>query len=106
MQLLPVILTSVITSVSAAQLKVNYYSDGGCTNYLTSIYPGNVQDCYDYDYSGTNSANIANCDGYQLCTCYFYSEKGCKGKEVWQPSYSCASNWGTGWASMKCAGVW
>ncbi|KAB8234040.1 uncharacterized protein BDW43DRAFT_310713 [Aspergillus alliaceus] len=106
MHLQPFILASVITAVSAAELKVNYYSDGGCTNYLTSIWPGDVGRCYDYDYTNTNSANIANCNGYQLCTCSFYSEKGCKGKEEYRIGSSCASNWGTGWASMKCSGIW
>ncbi|KAL4986547.1 hypothetical protein BDW68DRAFT_188759 [Aspergillus falconensis] len=31
---------SLFTTAMAATLQVNYYSDGGCTDYMTSINPG------------------------------------------------------------------
>ncbi|KAL3444412.1 hypothetical protein BJX65DRAFT_310993 [Aspergillus insuetus] len=101
--------TAALASTATAidfQLKVNYYSDGGCTDYVTSIWPHSNGDCYDYDYGGTNSANIANCDGFQLCDCTYYAEKGCTGKELQRFGGSCASNWGAGWKSMSCRGIW
>ncbi|KAL4882994.1 hypothetical protein BJY04DRAFT_185526 [Aspergillus karnatakaensis] len=100
--LLP-LLSALTTSVLAFELKVNYYSDGGCDNYLTSIWPYDNDECYDYDYSGTNSALIADCKGYLGCTCTFYQEKGCQGTQS-QFGTACKSNWGGGWKSMKCTG--
>ncbi|KAL4910985.1 hypothetical protein BDW74DRAFT_172438 [Aspergillus multicolor] len=96
---------TVITAVSAYELKVNYYSDGGCSDYLVSVWPSVVGDCYDYDYSGTNSANIADCKDFYACGCTFYQEKGCTGTESSPLTGSCKSNWGGGWKSMKCSGI-
>ena len=55
--------------------KINYYTDGGCTDYLVSIFPSTDGSCYDYSYTGDNSANIANCDGSN-CQCTFYNQAG------------------------------
>ncbi|KAL4862329.1 hypothetical protein BDV12DRAFT_203156 [Aspergillus spectabilis] len=99
------LLASALTLTSAYELKVNYYSDGGCQNYLTSFWPYDTNKCYDYDYSGTNSALIADCKQYGLCECTYYSEKGCQGTQSSAGGTgTCRSNWGSGWKSVKCTG--
>ncbi|KAL2850178.1 hypothetical protein BJY01DRAFT_245643 [Aspergillus pseudoustus] len=106
MKLGSLLLLSALTAATTAyELKVNYYSDGGCENYVTSLWPGDRDECYDYDYSGTNSALIADCKQYGLCSCTYYSEKGCTGTSKGGGTAVCASNWGVGWKSMKCTGL-
>ncbi|KAK6957706.1 hypothetical protein Daesc_000494 [Daldinia eschscholtzii] len=87
--------------------KVNYYTDGGCTAYLVSIFPFTDGSCYDYSYTGDNSANIANCDasGGSTCHCTFYAQSGCQGaaQSIAYNSGNCASNYGHGFLSMKCS---
>ncbi|OIW30098.1 hypothetical protein CONLIGDRAFT_680882 [Coniochaeta ligniaria NRRL 30616] len=95
-----------ITAATAAyDLKVNYYSDGGCSDWILSLHPGYGNDCYDYNWPGVNSANIANCiypDAY--CVCKFYTQAACTGavQTTVYPDNNCASNWGHGFLSMKC----
>ncbi|PLB48362.1 hypothetical protein P170DRAFT_427449 [Aspergillus steynii IBT 23096] len=99
-------LCALVASVSAIQ--INYYSDGGCENFITS--PPNVPigRCYDYAWDGQNSANIANCDSNVYgCKCYFYAQAGCKGAvdSANTGSYdgtNCVSNWGHGFKSFHC----
>ena len=108
-------LVSLITTAAAYELKVNYYSDGGCEDYILSLNPTvdwgqNPTTCYDYEWNGINSANIANCQdpaGGQNCYCVFYTEPGCEGnwgvgKSDWYDGDNCASNWGQGFKSMVC----
>ncbi|KAI8959012.1 hypothetical protein F5Y11DRAFT_334438 [Daldinia sp. FL1419] len=84
--------------------QVNYYTDGGCTAYLVSIFPSTDGSCYDYSYTGDNSANIANCDSSN-CQCTFYAQSGCQGaaQTISYNSGNCASNYGHGFLSMKCS---
>ncbi|XXG98463.1 hypothetical protein Hte_004787 [Hypoxylon texense] len=86
-----------------AGFKVNYYTDGGCTDYLTSVFPFTDGSCYDYSYTGDNSANIANCDASN-CECIFYTQSGCGGasQTVRYNNANCASNFGRGFLSMMC----
>jgi hypothetical protein len=92
---------TLTATTTAYELKVNYYSDGGCNDYVTSFWPGDRDECYDYDYSNMNSALIADCKQYGLCRCTYYSEKGCKRLEKTAGTGICASNWGAGWKSLK-----
>jgi hypothetical protein len=67
----------------AVDLKVQYYKDGGCTDYAVSIWPGTSNKCYGYSYSNTNSANIVSCGGRGVaCTCYMFEQDNCKGNSV------------------------
>ncbi|KAB5545748.1 hypothetical protein GE09DRAFT_1224701 [Coniochaeta sp. 2T2.1] len=48
------------SSAFVAELKVNYYSDGGCS-----------------DTTRSNSANIADCTFHNgVCSCTFYTQTG------------------------------
>ncbi|KAL4909377.1 hypothetical protein BDW74DRAFT_146461 [Aspergillus multicolor] len=109
MQLGPLLLataTLFTSTLAARNLQVNYYSDGGCTDYMTSINPGTGGNCVDYVWTGSNSINIADCTFPNGdCTCTFYTQPGCRGaqQQVVYPSDNCASNWGRGFYSMKCS---
>ncbi|GFF94180.1 hypothetical protein IFM47457_09796 [Aspergillus lentulus] len=84
MHLSPWATATFITAATAATLKVNYYSDGGCSNYMTSLNPTTDFYCYDYVWSGSNSVNIADCtfpNGKCLCT--FYTQPHCVGGRLW-----------------------
>ncbi|RHZ46514.1 uncharacterized protein CDV56_103404 [Aspergillus thermomutatus] len=108
MHLSPWVFTSFLTAATAATLKVNYYSDGGCSDYMTSLYPGSGWSCVDYVWSGSNSMNIADCTFPNgKCVCTFYTQPHCKGasQDVVYPNDNCASNWGRGFYSMKCGVV-
>jgi hypothetical protein len=88
-----------------ATMKIQYYNDGGCTDYAIEFNPPNDGSCWGYQWPGTHSANIASCSGRNLCYCEFYSEDNCGGGQ-WTATYgqnNCASNWnGGGFRSMKC----
>jgi hypothetical protein len=74
---------AVLLGVSSAQvqMKINYYSDYGCSQYEGQVdvtwaahYGGSK--CYNYNHG--NSVNIANC--YETaCDCYFYNQENCQG---------------------------
>ncbi|KAI1026532.1 hypothetical protein LB503_013568 [Fusarium chuoi] len=67
----------------AVDLKVQYYKDGGCSDYAVSIWPGTSNSCYGYSYSNTNSANIVTCGSRGVaCTCYMFEQDNCKGSSV------------------------
>ncbi|RYP20882.1 hypothetical protein DL765_002532 [Monosporascus sp. GIB2] len=89
--------------------KIQYYYDGGCSNYAVEFnVPSST--CYNYDWTNSNSANIASCDSmYKDCTCKFYEEKDCKGTlrtaQNDGPFGNCASNWGKGFKSVICRNV-
>ncbi|USP82015.1 uncharacterized protein yc1106_09289 [Curvularia clavata] len=90
----------------ASAVKVQYYSDGGCSNYLVEFHPSPAGECYNYEYSNQHSANIASCEGSRAkCSCTFYEQRNCKGKS-WKATYggnNCASNWdGGGHKSVAC----
>jgi hypothetical protein len=99
------ILAFLITAATAADLQVNYYSDGGCDDYILSLHPSVSWGCYDYDWQGSNSANIADCTFPNgVCACTFYTQAGCTGasQSVDYPDNNCASNYGHGFLSMSC----
>ncbi|KAI1206001.1 uncharacterized protein F4807DRAFT_464009 [Annulohypoxylon truncatum] len=97
--------TAVLSLATAATaIQVNYYTDGGCTQFNTS--PPNVPtdgSCYQYQFSGTNSANVANCD-HSVCECIFYTGANCQGAQdvAISPGDNCASNYGPGFQSFRC----
>ncbi|KAK3313971.1 hypothetical protein B0H66DRAFT_567497 [Apodospora peruviana] len=93
-------------------VKVNYYSDTNCQNYMISVFPtvGQKGKCYDYQWTGQQSVGIAECNFNPMawaCQCEFYQEYGCTGTKVTKeykpvnPNW-CASNPGHGFKSMKC----
>ncbi|WZH49598.1 uncharacterized protein QYS62_010801 [Fusarium acuminatum] len=90
-------------------IKVQYYTDGGCKDYAVSFHPSTSNSCYGYSYSNTNSANIVSCSGRGVvCSCYFYEQDNCKGKSARAVALegtdgsTCQSNWGKGYRSMQC----
>ncbi|GFF26286.1 hypothetical protein IFM46972_01722 [Aspergillus udagawae] len=74
MHLSPWAFATFITAATAATLQVNYYSDGGCSNYMTELKPSpSPTTCVDYVWGGSNSMNIAACtfpNGKCICTVY------------------------------------
>ncbi|KAI0387822.1 hypothetical protein F5Y04DRAFT_241078 [Hypomontagnella monticulosa] len=122
--------------------KVNYYTDGGCDDYLISMYvkqshwiliwfkslrghprilgldgytdifgytrfPFTDDSCYGYQYTGDNSANIANCDAPSGsdCVCTFFVQPNCGGAGQsigYSSGADCTSNFGRGFLSMRC----
>lgn len=106
MQSLPWIIYFNTLAVTASSIKVNYYSDGGCNDYMISISPSDNGKCYTYNWRGQNSVGIAECHASLGCYCDFYTEENCKGNKVYKEYQDrggwCASNWGHGFLSMKC----
>lgn len=103
---LPLILASVITAVSAGELRIQYYSDSSCKNPMTALFPKYDNSCYNFSWPNSNSMNIDRCTfGEKECKCVFFPRRDCKGtvKKVGTRRDNCASNWGTGFASMKCS---
>lgn len=92
---------------NAYGLQVNYFSDGGCQDYILAIYPPPDGSCYDYNWKGQNSVALAESTyphGVPVCT--YYTGEKCTGAyqtEVgaW-PKKNCASNWGHGFVSLRC----
>ena len=103
-------LTISFTGCIATTIQVNYYYDGGCTDLAVAVHPWVNKgsdphpDCYDYAWTGANSANVANCSGNDYCECTLWTQPGCQGASEtvsWADS-NCASNWGHGFVSMTC----
>jgi hypothetical protein len=104
-------ITSLLTlaAISALQvagqsIQVNYFSDGGCADYLTSVHPFDNGKCYNYEWNGMNSAGIANSEDNKDVFCNFYAFLNCQGAVDLKggPPNNCASNYGHGFASMSC----
>lgn len=98
------VLFSSATLTVGQYIQVNYYYDGGCSDYAIDI-PNPPNDSnYNYQYSNTNSANIANCDSYDYCSCNFYTQPNSSGPMEAADYYgdNCASNWGGGFQSFTC----
>ncbi|TVY46620.1 hypothetical protein LOCC1_G003303 [Lachnellula occidentalis] len=96
---------STATSVAAGDyIQVNYYTDGDCKEYATAIKTPPEGQVYDYSYGGSNSASIAECNGYGFCTCTFYQNEGGSGvnEVATYGGNNCASNWGSGFKSFEC----
>ncbi|TVY47285.1 hypothetical protein LCER1_G008519 [Lachnellula cervina] len=97
---------STATSVAAGNyIQVNYYKDGGCKDFAAKIENPPQGKDYDYAYGGSNSASIANCNGYSYCECTFYTNQGSSGPSEtanWGGS-NCASNYGSGFKSFTCS---
>jgi hypothetical protein len=85
-------------------IQVNYYWDGGCADFALDI-PNPPYGNFNYAYTGTNSANIANSDGYDWCYCNFYTQPNGGGAVEALDYYgnNCASNWGEGFQSFDCS---
>ncbi|GFF24679.1 hypothetical protein IFM61606_09217 [Aspergillus udagawae] len=107
MHLSPWAFATFITAATAATLQVNYYSDGGCSNYMTELKPSpSPTTCVDYVWGGSNSMNIAACTFPNgKCICTVYTQPHCKGAQqtVVYGGDNCASNWGRGFYSFKCS---
>ncbi|KAH8645739.1 hypothetical protein BX600DRAFT_519321 [Xylariales sp. PMI_506] len=91
-------------------IQINYYTDGGCDDYLAS--PPNVPTaggCYQWQYTGTNSANVVGCSFQFGCECTFFTGPDCtgdsQGSTYVDGGSNCASDYGTGFQSFSCAGV-
>lgn len=90
------------------RIQVNYYYDGGCSDFAVS--PPNVPnalgsgDSYGYQWTYSNSANVANCDGYLVCVCLFYTGPNLEGsvQVADYGGHNCASDWGVGFQSFQC----
>lgn len=67
-------------------MQINYYWDSGCSDFATSLSIAYGLDgvCLNYYYSGTQSANVADCAA-TFCQAGFYS-MGC-GMYGWDSSY-------------------
>ena len=61
-------------------MQINYYWDGGCTNYAAQVdWDSTWYGCYNYYVSGTWSNSIATCRSAYGCSCTFYSNSNCAG---------------------------
>jgi len=105
-------LSAILAAASpiAGQLKVNYYTDGGCSQFRKSFFPVAYGGCINNDNSNSPSMNIANCDGFRACRCDFYVHDNCQGAVATVFYYTnypnnCASNYPSGFKSMKCFGT-
>jgi hypothetical protein len=56
----------------AGSIQVNYFYDNNCTDFASSPPAVPNNEVYVWEIAGTNSAGIANCDGFDYCWCYFY----------------------------------
>lgn len=75
--------------------------------YMLAIYPPADGSCYNYNWTGQNSAALVKStfpNGTPVCT--YYTGKGCTGAQITEvgawPKPNCASNWGHGFVSLKC----
>lgn len=100
---------SLATLAAAGTIQVNYFYDGSCHDYVLSVHPFTNGKCYDYQYSGTSSAGITNCDGFDKsynCYCQLYTAGGCTGAsqivDYKNENNRCARNTGHGSESMQC----
>ena len=108
MQLFTTLLLPLLVAMTSAT-KIQYYKDGGCTDYAIEFKPPMDGTCWNYQWGGTHSANIAACTPLRYgCYCTFYQEADCSGGK-WTVSVAgsggknCASNWaGGGFKSMQC----
>jgi hypothetical protein len=91
-----------ITSVQAATV-AQYYTDGGCTEFLTSFDPFTNGGCFQFQFTGANSANIVSGTDNGLLSCTWFEGENCSGhSETKTPADECASNFGGGWQSVSC----
>jgi hypothetical protein len=97
------VLASAATNIVFGQwINVQYYSDGGCEDYLTTVNPWTNGDCYQFQWGGTNSVNIVDSSSGANAQCDFFPDPDCGGSSVWVQGPACKSNWGQGFQSMKC----
>lgn len=103
------ILASLATTVTAAELKVNFYADDGCSDFMISTKPNTDNTCYNYNWNHSNSVNIADCTFPNgKCVCTFYTKRDCSGSRntvTYGRTSNCASAWGQGFSSIRCAVV-
>jgi hypothetical protein len=102
-------LASAATTLVVGQaLNAQYYTDSGCLDYLVRIEPFDDNECYDFQYTGAESANIVqynpNDAGGPRPYCAFFSQPGCQGGDQfaeWEDCVSAAGNGGQ-FVSMRC----
>ncbi|KAL5344294.1 hypothetical protein ACLOAV_010723 [Pseudogymnoascus australis] len=106
MQLYLILSALGISTTVQAGIKVNYYHDGGCSDYAFSTTDVPYYEYHNLDPAGTNSVNIANCNvsPEKHCRCTFFADQNGGGKSVQadNPGKNCASNWGSGFKSFYC----
>ena len=75
----PLFATLAITQ-NSNYIQINYFNDNNCTDFASSppVVPLDFG-VYNWETPGTNSAGIANCDGYQTCWCWFYPSANASG---------------------------
>ncbi|KKO98501.1 hypothetical protein THAR02_09403 [Trichoderma harzianum] len=93
-----------LISSASAGIQLNAYTDGGCSNYAGQFNQPSNGVLTNWAVSGSNSANIANCDGYTWCDCYWWTGPNASGNMGYTAygSNNCASAWGSGWKSVSC----
>jgi hypothetical protein len=94
--------TSVVPGDSGPVITAQYYTDGGCEEYLTTFYPFDNDGCYQYQYTGANSGNIIASYDTSILACTWYEGENCSGHSQDTVGEKCASNYGGGWQSIKC----
>ncbi|KAH8811089.1 hypothetical protein F5884DRAFT_854452 [Xylogone sp. PMI_703] len=72
--------SSLVSAQTDLSVQVNWYSDQGCSQYMTStqLYYASVGGCINFGVPGAGSMNIANCYLPQ-CQCNFYTSSNCQG---------------------------
>jgi hypothetical protein len=105
MRVSALVFSSIITAAIAADIKVNYFSDGGCQDYILTIEPSTDWSCYDYEWSAQNSVGVASSsfpNGTPVCI--YYTGAHCTGASQTKSGVrnNCASNYGHGFLSMSC----
>ena len=61
-------------TIAKNYIQINYFYDDACSDFASS--PPNVPldfGVYNWEFPGTNSAGIANCEGYSNCWCWFHT---------------------------------
>jgi hypothetical protein len=90
------------TLTTARYIQVNYYYDGGCADYASQA-PNVPNDAiYNWSWGGSGSANIANCNGYEICQCTFFTQPNGGGARFEVDFGDCASDYPNGFKSFIC----
>ena len=85
-------------------IQLNYFTDDSCSDFSDS--PPNVPVDglpYNWEIPGTNSAGIANCEGYTYCECWFYTGADATGHVMYTSTRNGPTNCAQGqFDSFKC----
>jgi hypothetical protein len=91
---------SMATTAVRANIEAQYYTDFSCTEYLTTVTPFDDDKCYQYQYSGVQSANVISSINNNEVYCTWYEGENCSGDNSGKV-YGQACTAGS-WQSMKC----